>query len=86
LVFLAGLALEILEHNIGNCEIRRELEAQRQVALPIALVDLDGVVDVVNEHSVVGHVLYHTAAATSLKVATELRGRVGPNFNTRSVL
>lgn len=59
MVFLAGLALEVLEENVGDGEWRWELKTESQVGLPIALVNLNGVVDVVDYHCVVGDVLDH---------------------------
>jgi hypothetical protein len=45
-VFFARGALEVLDRDIFNRQIRRKLVAQRDVLLPIALRDFDRVVDI----------------------------------------
>jgi len=53
--------------------------------LPVALVDFDRVVNVVDEHRVVGDVFNHARAAAALEVAAEFCGGVGPDFDAGAV-
>ena len=63
----------------------RELVAQRQVALPVALRDLDAVIDVFDVHAVVNDVFHHPASAATLQVAAQRRRHAGPHLDTRAV-
>lgn len=85
LVLAAGRALEVAEDDIGNGERAGVLEAEGQVALAVALVDLDRVVDVVNGPVRVGDVVDAPVAASALQVAREGRGGVGPDLDARAV-
>ena len=52
-VLLARGALEVPDADVGDGQVGRELVAQRDVLLAVALRDLDGVVDVGQHHGVV---------------------------------
>jgi hypothetical protein len=86
LILFACRAGEVLEYDISDREWRREFETQGEIGLSIALVDLDGVVDVVNEHCVVGHVCDSARATASLEISAECGWRVGPDFYTCTIL
>lgn len=64
----------------------RELVAKSEVALSIALGDLDSVVDVFNVHCVVGDVLDHARATATLEIFRQSRRNTRPHFNTSTVL
>lgn len=85
LILLAGAAPEILKDDIGDGQGARVLQAERQVLLAVALVDLDGVVDVVDHHAAIGDVADAAVATAALQVARERRGRVGPHLDSRAV-
>lgn len=59
MVFLARLAIEVLEEDVRDGERRWELEAESQVGLPVALINFDCVVHVIDYHGVVGDILDH---------------------------
>lgn len=78
--------LDVREKNIGNCQLRRILIAQSEILLSIALGHLNGVVDVVDGHGVIGNVL-HTARATSaLEVGRQGGGNAWPDLDASAVL
>lgn len=85
LVLGAGDALEIVEDDIGDGQRAGVLEAEGQVALAVALVDLDRVVDIVNGPVRVGDVVDAPVAASALQVARQGRGGVGPDLDAGSV-
>lgn len=85
LVILARPSLEPAKHDILNGQHAGELLAERQVLLPVALRDLDGVVDVVDGEVLVGDVADAAGAAAALEVAGHGRGGVGPDFDARAV-
>lgn len=85
-VLLARCAREILEEDIRDGQWRRIFEALCEIRLAVALVDFDGIVDVIDVHFVVGDVLDTASASAALEVATEGGGGVGPNFDAGSVL
>jgi hypothetical protein len=60
--------------------------AKSQVLLTIALGHLDGVVDIINGHSVVGNVLHQARSAATLEISRERRGYTGPDFDASTVL
>lgn len=65
-VLLAGGAFEVLDSNVGDGQRRRKLIAERQIGLAVALRDFDGIVDVLNGHSVVKDVLDSAGTAAAL--------------------
>ena len=73
-VFAARGAVHVLDQDVGNRQIRWELVAQRQVLLPVALGDFDGVVGVLHAHGVVGDVVDSSGATAALEVAGESGG------------
>lgn len=84
-IFLASSAVEVRHLDIADREIRRELVAEREILLPVALRDLHSVVDVVDEHAVVGDVVDATGTSTTLQVAGESSRRSRPDFDARTV-
>lgn len=86
LILFGCLSVEVLEHDVGDSEWRRELQAECEVGLAVALIHFDGVVHVVDDHGVVCDVLDHSRTAASLQIAGESRGCVGPDFDAGSVL
>ena len=86
LILFGCLSVEVLEHDVRDSEWRRELQAEREVGLTVALIHFDGVVHVVDDHGVVCDVLDHSSTAASLQIAGESRGCVGPDFDAGSVL
>ena len=86
LVFAACGALEVLEHDVRDRKWRWELQAERQVLLSVALINLDGVVHVVDDHSVVRDVVHSAITTTSLQVTAESCWGVWPDLDACSVL
>lgn len=84
-VLLAGGALEVLDCDVGDGEVGGELVAQRDVFLAVALRDLDGVVDVLNYHAVVGDVGDFTGAASTLQIAGQGGQSTGPDLDACAV-
>jgi hypothetical protein len=66
-------------------EERTYLVAKRQVLLAIALSNLNGVIDVRQNHAVIGDVLDSTGSASTLEVAGEGGRSTGPDLDTRTV-
>lgn len=62
------LPTEGFEDDIGDGQRGRILQTQRQITLSIALIYFDGVVNVVNDHRIVGDVVDHTSATASLEI------------------
>lgn len=85
LVLAAGGALDVTDDHVPDLQTARELLAQRQVLLAVALRDLDGVVGVVDRHGVVDDVLDAAAAAAALEVAGEGGGGAGPGLDAGAV-
>jgi len=54
--------------------------------LSVALIDFNGVVDIVNYHGVVGDVLDHAGTTAALEITGQGRGSVGPDFDASTVL
>lgn len=54
--------------------------------MAVALVNFDGVVDVVDEESVVGYILHKARTAAALEIAGQGGGGVGPHFDASTVL
>ena len=77
--------VEVFEVDVGNGEAGRKLIAQGEVVLAVALGDLHGVVDLVDEHVFVGDVADAAGATAALEVAGECGGRAGPDFDASSV-
>jgi len=86
LILAACLALEVLEHDVRDRQWRWELQAERQILLSVALVNFDGVVHVVDDHSVVCDVVHSAITTTSLQVTAEGCWGVWPDFDACSVL
>jgi hypothetical protein len=86
LILLARLPFEVLEHNVGDRKGRGVKETKSEVRLPIALVYFNGVVDVVDNHAIVGYVLYVSIAATTLEITGQCAGSVGPDFDAGTIL
>lgn len=63
-----------------------ELVAESQVLLSIALSDLDGVVDILDSHGIVGDVPHATGATSALEVSGQSRGHTGPDLDASTVL
>ena len=85
LILRARRALEVLDRDVGNGQVGRELVAQREVRLAVALGDFDGVVDVGDRHGVVRYVGDGARAAAALEIAGE-RGRdARPDFDACAV-
>lgn len=61
--------MNVADGDIANREVAREFVAERQVLLPIALRDLDGVVDVGDGHVLVCDVLDTARATSTLQVS-----------------
>ena len=80
------LVREVLEHNVGDRQRGGLFKAESQVGLSVALVDVDGVVYVIDYHGVVGDILDSATPAASLEVAAECGWSVGPNFDSAAVL
>ena len=86
LVLLACLALEVLEYDIIDGQWRWKFKAESQVRLSVALVNLDGVVNVIDEECVVCNVQNSSRPAASLEIAAQFRRGVWPDFDPRTVL
>ena len=86
LIFLARLAGEILEYDIADRERRRVFETECEIRLSIALIDFDCIVDVINEHSVVGDVGDSACSTASLEISAECSWGVRPDFDACTVL
>lgn len=86
LVLFAGLAVEVGEEDVGDGEWRGEFETEGEVGLSVALIDFDGVVDIVDYHGVVGDVLDHAGTTAALEITGQGRGSVGPDFDASAVL
>ena len=82
---LAGSALEVCHLDVTDREVRRELIAEREVLLAVALSDFNGVVDVLDEHAVVGDVVDAAGASTALEVTGESSGRSRPHLDACTV-
>lgn len=63
-----------------------ELIAESKVLLSVALGDLDGVVDVLDGHGVVGNILDTTRAASALQVSRQCRGNTRPDLDASTIL
>jgi hypothetical protein len=85
IVFLAGSALEVPDGDVRDGQVGRGGVAQGNVLLAVALRDLDGVVDVVNGHAVVGHVGHFTQAAAAHQVARHSGLGARPHFDACAV-
>jgi hypothetical protein len=85
LILLTRRTAEVPDRNVANSKLGRKLIAQRNILLPIALRDFDGVVDVRKHHGVVGDVLDGAQAAASLEVAGECGCGAGPDFDAGAV-
>jgi hypothetical protein len=84
-VFLTCRALEVLDLDIADSQIRRELIAKRDVLLSVALRDLDRVVDIVNNHSIVGHILDFARTASALQILGKRGRSTRPHLDARTV-
>lgn len=79
------LPREILEQDIRNLHLGWELGAPTRVALPVALVDLDGVVVVVVADGVVGDVADVAGAAAAAEAGLEVGVGAGPDLEAGAV-
>lgn len=84
-VLLASDAGKVLDGDVGDSELRRELVAQRNVLLAVALSDFDGVIDIGNGHEVVGDVLDCAAATSTLEIAGESSWGARPDLDAGPV-
>lgn len=82
---LASSTLEVRHLDVADREVRRELVAERKILLAVALSDLDGVVDVVDEHAIVGDVVDATGASATLEVTGESSGCSRPDLDASAV-
>lgn len=62
------------------------MKTKCEVGLSVALIDFDGIVDIVDSDGVVCHVLDSATSTTSLKVTAECGRSVGPNFDPSAIL
>ena len=54
--------------------------------MPVALVNFDGIVHVIDQERVIGNVVDSTSSATSLEIAAQFCGSIRPNFDTSPIL
>lgn len=84
-IFGTRCASQVRNEHIRNSQRRGILQAQRDVALTVALRNLNRIVDIVDEHAVKGNVVDLARAAASLQVARQGRGRVWPDLDARGI-
>lgn len=81
----ARRARQIRNEHISNRQRRGILQTQGDVALPIALRNLNRIVDIIDDHAVKGNVVDLARAAASLQVPRQGGRRVGPDLDARGV-
>lgn len=69
-----------------NGEVGRELVAEREVRLAVALRDFDAIIAVIDLEHLVRDVFHHPGATAALKVGAELGRKAGPDFDAGPVL
>lgn len=62
------------------------LVAESEVLLAVALGDLNGIVDVLDGHGVVGDVLHTARATATLQVGRQSRSDTGPDLDASTIL
>lgn len=85
LVVLARPTRKPPKHDILNRQHRGKLLAEGDVLLPVALGDLNGIVDVVDDEILKGDVADPARASAALEVAGHGTGGVGPDFDAGAV-
>lgn len=68
IVLVASRTMDVVDPNARDRQVGRVLVAGSEVLLPITLRDFDGVVDVPDEHVLVGDIVDSSETATTLQV------------------
>lgn len=69
LVLLGRMTVEVVEFDVRDRQRGRVEEAEGQIALTVALINLNCVVNSVNEHGIVSDVVHSAVATASLQIA-----------------
>lgn len=80
--------LRALGHSKGKefGKAHRVLIAKSQVLLAVALGDFNGVVDVVDGHSIVSDVFHQARPTATLEIGGQCGGNSWPNLDTGTIL